>query len=177
MDSSTNMDTEAIIKQLQSDVASLQQAIQSPVFPDHFHNGYDYSPINFQSIYQKKLWVHTSVPGTSAATATNYGVFWIAPMACSVSQVWEVHQTLGTDGGAVTVNLEKLSGTTAPDSGSTILATAFSLKATINTVQTGTLVTTQATKTLAKGDRLCLKDSGVLTAVAGVTLLIEITII
>lgn len=171
------MDYEAIIKKLQDDVANLQAAQQSPVLLDHFHNGYDVSPVNFQSIYQKKLWVHASVPGLNAAVATNYGIVWIAPLAVSVSNVYEVHQTAGTDAGTVTLNLEKLTGTTAPDSGSTILSTAFSLKSTANTVQTGTLVTTQATKTLAKGDRLCLKDSGVLTTTANVTLLIELTII
>jgi len=162
------------IQQLWSVVTGLQN---SPSLPDHFHNGTDVSRINFKDIYQKKEWVPVTVPGGSAATASNYGVFWIAPYAAYVTNVYEVHQTAGTDGGAVTLNLEKLTGTTAPDSGSTMLSTAFSLKATANTVQTGTLVTTQATVTVAKGDRLCLKDSGVLTSVANVTMLIELVII
>lgn len=150
---------------------------QSGTLPDHFHNGTDVSRINFADVYQKKVYLQWSIPGIQAATATNYGVFWIAPVACYVSNFYEVHQTAGTDGGAVTVTLEKLTGTTAPDSGSVVLGTALSLKATANTVQTGTLTTTLANKTLAKGDRLCLKDSGVLTSVANVTVLTEITIL
>lgn len=150
---------------------------QEPILPDHFHNRYDASPINFQDIYQKKVWVHHTIQGTAAATAANYGVFYIVPTACYVNKVQEVHQTAGSDAGAVTVTLEKLTGTTALDSGTEVLATALSLKATANTVQTGTLTSTLGARTLAAGNRLALKDAGVLTAVANVTVLIELVII
>lgn len=167
-------DPQVEIKKIWQTLELLQS---NPILPDHFHNRYDASPVNFKDIYQKKIYIDWSIPGTSAATATNYGVFWIAPVACYVSNFYEVHQTAGSDGGTVTVTLEKLTGTTAPDSGSVVLGTALSLKATANTVQTGTLTTTLSSKTLAKGDRLCLKDAGVLTAVANVTTLTEITVI
>lgn len=142
--------------------------------PTHYHNGFDSNNIAFTDIYQKKIYVQHTIVGTAAATATNYGVFYIVPVACLVTSIKEVHQTAGTDGSAVTLNIEKLTSGVAPDSGATILTTALSLKATINVVQTGTITGTYATKTLAIGDRLCMKDAGTLTTVANVTVLVEL---
>lgn len=155
---------------------AIQGMQKDPQIPDHFHNRYDTSPVNFLDIYNKKVWVPWTLSGTSAATATNYGVFFVVPVACYVTGVKEVHQTAGSDGGAVTVTLEKLTGTSALDAGTEVLATALSLKATANTVQTGTLSATLGARTLAVGNRLALKDAGTLTAVANVTVLIELTI-
>lgn len=109
--------------------------------------------------------ITVSLPDTTAATAANYGTFFTADRAYRVLSAAEVHLVKGTDGGAVTLNIEKLTGTTAPDSGVTLLSTAFDLKGTINTVQFGSMVVTDATY-LKRGDRLCLKDAGTLTAVA-----------
>lgn len=117
--------------------------------------------------------VTINLQGTSAATATNYGIFFIAENPVRLVAVSEVHTTLGTDLGAVTLQIEKLTGTTAPDSGTALLSTAFNLKGTINTVQYGVLVPSVAT-ILQKGDRLCLKDVGTLTAVAGVNVTVWI---
>ena len=107
------------------------------------------------------------LPGTMPATAGNYGAFaWIyAP--CVVEEIWESHEVAGSDAGAVTVDLEKLSSGTAPASGTTILSTALSLKTTANTPQQGTLKSDISARQLARGDRLALKDSGTLTDVAG----------
>ncbi len=113
--------------------------------------------------------VSANLEGTSAATAANYGIFFTANKTLRVIEVTEIHTTLGTDAGAVTLQLEKLTGTTALDSGTTLLSTAFNLKGTINTVQYGTLVLT-GDVILARGDRLALKDAGTLTAVAGMSL-------
>lgn len=151
--------------------------MKNPPLPDHQHTGFDASNVTWANITGKKLYVSHTIQGTAAATATNYGVFFIAPFACYISGFKEVHQTAGTDGGAVTLTLEKLSGTTAPDSGSVMLASTLSLKGTANTVQTGTLTTTLANRNLAIGDRMCLKDAGVLTSVANVTVLCELTVI
>lgn len=156
------------IQQLQSNTAVL----------DHFHNGFDSSRVYWGDINLKKIYLEHTIFGTNAATAANYGVFFIAPQAVQVTGFREVHQTLGTDGGAVTVTLEKLTSGQAPDAGGVLLDTALSLKTTINTVQTGTLITTTtANLSLAKNDRLCLKDAGVLTSVANVTVLVELTIV
>lgn len=142
--------------------------------PTHYHNGFDSNQISYLDLYQKKLYLRHTIYGTDAATAGNYGVFLIVPVACLVTSIKEVHEVLGTDGSAVTLNVEKLTSGVAPGSGSTLLSTAFDLKATINTVQTGTLVTTSSTRSLAVNDRLALKKSGTLTAVAGVTVHVEL---
>ena len=132
--------------------------------------------INFDFSYLKnrKLYIHHTLVGVTAATAANYAVFWIAPFRCTITGFWEVHQTLGTDAGAVTLQLEKLASGQALDAGVEVLSTALSLKATIDTVQTGGITNTIANRNLTKGDRLALKDAGVLTAVANVTTITEI---
>ena len=108
-----------------------------------------------------------ALDGTQPATAGNYGVFSHVPFACWVEEVWESHQIAGTDAGAVTVDLEKLTSGQALDAGTTMFAAAQSLKSTINTPVNVALTATIASRQLARGDRLALKDGGVLTAVAG----------
>ncbi len=114
------------------------------------------------------------LPGTLPATAANYGVFFIAPFACEVVSVREAHTTAGTDAGAVTLDIEKLTGTQAPDAGVSVLSATIDLKGAANTVQAPALTATTANKRLAAGDRLCLKDAGTLTAVAGVAVTVEL---
>lgn len=164
---------------IQEQIAQLQQAInqlsQNP--PDHYHNGFDSSQIPFGNIAQKRLWIHHTIQGTNAATAANYDTFWISPIAGYVNSFKEVHSVLGTDGGTVTVMLEKITGTTAPGSGVSVLSTALSLKSAINTVVSGTITGTIANKNLAIGDRLALKKAGTLTSVANVSVLVEIIIV
>jgi hypothetical protein len=88
----------------------------------------------------------------------------------------EVHTTLGSDGGGVTLTIEKLTGTQAPGGGVNMLkTTTFNLKSTINTPvkvavsQLGALTSAQAAATqLSPGDRMGLTFTGVLTALAGV---------
>ena len=74
----------------------------------------------------------------------------------------------GTDAGAVTLDIEKLTGTQAPGAGVTILGSTFDMKGTINTVvqkQGGDL---SANRQLLQGERLCIKFTGTRTALAGV---------
>jgi hypothetical protein len=164
---------QGLITAMGSRIASLEAR---PTLGDHLHNGFDVSRIKYADISTKIDYIHHTIQGTDAATATNYGVFWTAPFACFVSGFTEVHQTAGTAGGTVSLTLEKLTGTTAPDSGSDLLNAALSLKATANTVQTGVLTQTTSRLSISKGDRLCMKDSGTLTNVANVTVYVEITI-
>lgn len=144
---------------------------------DHFHTGFDVSKIKFEDIARKKFYIHHNIVGTDSATAANYSTFYINEIdGCIVSGFWEVHTTAGSDAGAVTVGLEKLTGTTAPGSGVSILASELSLKGTANTVQKGTLTGTLTNLNLAIGDRLALEDTGVLTAVANVSVIVELTL-
>ncbi len=118
--------------------------------------------------------VSTRVADTDAATAANYGVFFIAPFPCTLVSAQEAHATAGSNGSAVTLTVEKLTGTTAKGSGITMLGGTFNLKGTANTVQTidkfNTGLSNGVTSaildiTLQKGDRMALKTSGTLTAV------------
>lgn len=116
-----------------------------------------------------------ALQGASAATAANYGVFFIAPFACEVISVRENHTTAGTDAGAVTLDVEKLTGTQASGAGVAVLgATKINLKGVAETVQAPALTATTANKQLAVGDKLNLLDAGVLTAVAGTTVTVEL---
>lgn len=167
----TDEQTQQMIASLDKRLKALEGQVAQPT---HYHNGFDSNNISYLDLYQKKIYVRWTLPGTSAATAGNYGTFMIVPVACLVMKIQEAHEVLGTDASAVTLQIEKLTGTTAPGSGSNLLATAIDLKGTINTVVTGTLTGTSSVRTLAVGDRLALKKSGTLTAVAGVTVHIEL---
>ena len=166
--------------ELQKQIDALRKDVdkirKDPPLPEHLHNGFDSTRVNYSDIYQKKLYIHHTIQGISAATAGYYGVFYVIPAACVLTGFKEVHQTLGTDAGAVTLQLEKLTGTQALDAGVAMLATALSLKATVNSVQTATLTGTLADRSLVAGDRLALDDSGTLTAVANVTVMVELTL-
>lgn len=107
--------------------------------------------------------------GTDPATAANYDVFFTAPRPMEIMEVWETHRVAGTDAGAVTLNLEILDSGEALDAGDTVLDTAFSLKTTANTPQSAYGSDLSSNRVLTSGQRLALRDSGTLTAVAGLS--------
>ena len=88
-----------------------------------------------------------------------------APFACKVIRAQEVHSTIS--GAGATLDIKKCTGTTAPASGNTVLASVFALDSTINTVVDKTLSSTAADLLLAAGDRLAFDFSGTLTGLVG----------
>lgn len=96
-----------------------------------------------------------------------------------VEQVSEVHATAGTDAGAVTLDVKKCTGTTAPASGTTVLGSTFDLKSTIDTVvnkkRSNAGVVSTPVAQLAAGDRLAIDITGVTTACAGGSVTIVLT--
>lgn len=82
----------------------------------------------------------------------------------AISMRWSV---AATDAGAVTIDITKDTGTAAPGAGTSVLLAAQSVKGTINTTVFVPLAVSAATLTMASGDRLALKTTGVLTALAG----------
>lgn len=169
-------------EKLQKQIDSLWGAIESirsnPAMPDHQHTGLDVSSVKWENLAEKKQYESHTIIGASAATTGNYGVFYINERRkCYVSGFWESHQVAGSDAGAVTLDLEKLTSGQAPNSGVSVLASTLSLKATANVPQEATLTATNTNRNLAIGDRLCLKDSGVLTSVSNVTVIVELTLI
>lgn len=100
----------------------------------------------------------------------------IANRKWRVKAVRQMHEVLGTDVGAVSATVRKATGTQGPAAGVLVLssATEFNLKSTINTVVAGVLTTTAADLELAVGDRLTADFTGVITAVAGVVIEIDL---
>lgn len=131
---------------------------------------------DYRFLRNKLITISHTLVGTEAATAANYGAFHIVTKPCVVEEVRESHSTVGSDGSAVTVGLEKLTSGTAPGSGVSALASEFDLKGTINVPVKGTLSATPANLQLAIGDRLALDDTGTLTAVAGLTMTVVLRI-
>lgn len=150
------------------------QAQEIFVVPPHEHDDKDSNRIRERFLLQRSERLYVRLPGTSGATAANYGHCFIAVAPCFVRAVKEVHGTAGTDASSVTVTLEKLTGTTAPGSGSAMLATTFNMKGVANTVQTGTFDADRTKRTLSAGDRMALKLSGTPTALADVVIIIEV---
>src|SRR5512147_2818047 len=74
----------------------------------------------------------------------------------------------GTDGSAVTLQLTKCTGTTAPASGTALMSATIDLKTVANTTVAGTLVSNQSTLSFSAGDRIAADVTGTTTAVDGI---------
>jgi len=102
-------------------------------------------------------------------------LFFIAPYDCYIIAANEAHTVKGTDGSAVWIQIEKLTGTQAPGAGTVLLGNnsnnGFDAKGNVNTVQYGTFKT-GASRKLSKGDRLAIKGTGTLTALDGVVVMV-----
>lgn len=157
------MDKELIpkdFKQVESGFATNQQAVPQPQMP-HFSDPKLWR-LNSRDLFMVSIYV------SDGATAANYDHFFTAHFPCEVVQAYETHRVLGTNGSAVTLDIEKLTTSQALDAGVSVLNSTFDLKGTINTPQRVKASTTETARVLKPGDRLALKDSGTLTAVAGV---------
>lgn len=104
--------------------------------------------------------------------------FFVADGAYLVTGISYAHSTAGSDASAVSLQITKDTGTTAPGAGTDLLTNntnaGFDCKGTANTVQTGALVASEATRTLASGDRLSLDFAGTVTALAGVVVTVSL---
>lgn len=88
----------------------------------HQHKGTDFTT-QLETAYV----VRTTIPGTQAATATNYSVIDNVPFPVKLIAVYESHTTAGSDSNSVSLQIEKLSTTQALDSGTLLLASNFSI--------------------------------------------------
>lgn len=94
-------------------------------------------------------------------------VFYIAQRPYRVNAIRAVPVIAGTDVGAVTAQIRKLTGTQAPSAGVLLHTGTFDLKGTINTVVSLTLTATAADLELAAGDRIAFDLTGLSTAAVG----------
>lgn len=89
-------------------------------------------------------------------------------IADAAYQVTAVRVVWGVAGGlAAALNIEKLTSTTAPGSGTAILSSDIDLTATANTVTSGSLTGTVGNLQFATGNRLGVKLTGTLTGLVG----------
>lgn len=122
----------------------------------------------------RRMLVSYFLGGAAPATEANWGSFFIADRAYQVVSVKERHETAGSDAGAVTVMLTKVPSGTAKGSGTACLSAGINLKGTADTNAAGSLHATAANYTLAAGDALAAVTTGTLTALAGVTITVEL---
>jgi hypothetical protein len=113
-----------------------------------------------------------------AAAALVDQSFFIANRAYEVVAVKEVHATAESTAATLRVQVTKDTSTNAPGAGANLLTNnsnaGFDLKATANTVQSGTLTATGADLILAAGDRLSVDFSAAATEGAGVTITVSL---
>lgn len=110
----------------------------------------------------------------AGAAAGDYDGVIAIPFAWKLISATERHQTLGTNGSAVTLMPTKVPSGTAKASGTSMLTAGFDLKGTNDTNQAGTLSATASDYTGAAGDGVALVSTGTLTAVDGVAVTLEI---
>jgi len=104
--------------------------------------------------------------------------FFIVPTASRLVGITEIHATAESTAATMTAYIEKLTGTTAPGSGTTAMSGTFNMKGTANTLQTATLSqpstgdNSDPLLQYAAGDRLGIKFSTAGTELAGVVVTI-----
>lgn len=111
-----------------------------------------------------------TLPGTTPATAANYGLFFIAHVPCELTAVALRYGTASTSG---TLQIEKLTGTQALDGGTVLLSSTISMSAAANTTYFGTLTGTVLDLQLARGEALALKDGGTLTSLENLNITVR----
>ncbi len=165
---------QSTINQVNQQDAIASQYALTPI-PYHEHNDLDSPKIDYDDLKNRVVTISHVLFGTNAATAGNYSIFFLVPFSCIFKSFSEVHTTAGSDAGSVTLNVAKLTGTTAPGSGTNLLSSTINLKGTANTVQYGTLITNYNTLALSKGDRLQLVLTGTPTALANVLITAQVS--
>lgn len=110
-------------------------------------------------------------PNAALLTAPDAGLF-TADADYEIVAAYERHETLGTNGSAVTADVVKAASGTAMAAGTSLLASTFNLKATINTTQSRTVSagTLATDRIVYAGQCVGIKFGGTMTAVTGVSI-------
>jgi hypothetical protein len=113
------------------------------------------------------------LPGTIPQTVANFDVFSIIRKPIEIVRIDEVHSTASTHGSPVTLNVERLTGTTVPGAGTSILSADFDLRGTANTIQTKEGYALTSKRILKEGERLALVLTGTPTNLQGLCLTVH----
>jgi len=113
-----------------------------------------------------------SLFGTTAQTATNYGIIFVARHPIEIMRITETHSTAGSDAGTVTLDVKKAGSGVAIASGVTLLTSTFNLKSTANTPVYKEGKNLSINRKLKEGDRIGLITSGTLTSLTDVQITI-----
>ena len=113
-----------------------------------------------------------SLFGTTAQTATNYGIIFVARHPIEIMRITETHSTAGSDAGTVTLDVKKAGSGVAIASGTTLLTSTFNLKSTANTPVYKEGNNLSINRKLKEGDRIGLITSGTLTSLTDVQITI-----
>lgn len=163
-----------ISQQTHDENATIDQYAVSQT-PFHTHNGADSPQLNAAFLTNRTLVVTVYLPGTDPQSSGAYGNIFIAPFKCIFTGAQEVHSV--ANGSDINVLITKCTGTTAPASGTNLLASGFNLNGVANTVVTGVLAnTTKTTFSLNKGDRIGLSlGGGSLTSITNVQITLTLS--
>lgn len=144
-----------------------------------------YSSVDLFAVPSENKWYKNSSSSGSSAfgnfeiAANNLGssstsqTMFLADAAYKVTAFSETHGTASSAGG--TMQIEKATGTQAIASGTNLLTGTLATSTTANTPQSGTLIATTATLTLAAGNRLNLILGGTLTSLANCSVVVTFT--
>lgn len=124
---------------------------------------------NFTEIGNKDGFDHVvQLAGTAAATAANYGFLITASRAFELIKIKVRYSAASSSG---TLQLERLTGTTALGSGTTVLTTPISLSATANTTYEFDVTNfVRNTNQLRENESFALVDGGLLVGLTDLSL-------
>ena len=112
----------------------------------------------------------------SLVASADFAAFFVADRQYRVLGARERHSVAGSDGGAVTLTVVKMTSGTAKASGVNILTTTFSLKSTADTPVWLGPSTTVADTRIVPGDALGMLSTGTLTAVIDTSVTVELVV-
>ena len=151
------------LEELQNQIENLKREITLLKSHDHLFVGnkiYFRNLLDFQP-YQ----ISICLPDTVAGADASYDAFFIVDNPIEIVSIEECHRTAGTDAGAVTLDIRKLSSGNARDGGVSVLSSVFNLKSTAKVPVRVLRTATAANALLSRGDRLAIYPTGTLTSV------------
>lgn len=156
-------------QELQQQIDDLKKRLLLFEAHDHFITGG--APISlknlpFYGFHQAVI----NLTNLEPQTALNYGIFFIADFDLEIIAAQASYKAAA--GSVAAVDIYKLTTGQAKASGVTVLTGTFDLNTTVETPIRKTATTTRANRILKQGDRLALIESGTLTSLNNLTVIV-----